>query len=100
LRLKMLLAYNIVPEHQDEYLNFMMNTFVPTIQRMGLTSAGVWHTVYGDYPGRLLVFVSDDEATMEEILAGKTWRDLEARMKQFVNDYSRRVVPFQPGFQF
>jgi len=67
---------------------------------LGLANAGVWHTAYGDYPSRLIVFVSDDEPTMERALAGKTWKDLEGRLKQHVRDYTRRVVPFQPGFQF
>ena len=100
VRRKLLLAYDILPDHQDEYMNFMVNIFVPTLQRIGLANAGVWHTAYGDYPSRLIVFVSDDEPTMERALAGKTWKDLEGRLKQHVRDYTRRVVPFQPGFQF
>ncbi len=100
MRRKMLLSYNVVPDRQDEYLNLMVNVFVPTLQRLGLANAGVWHTAYGDYPTRLIIFVSDDEAAMEKALAGKTWKDLEARLKQYVGDYTRRVVAFQPGFQF
>lgn len=100
VRRKLLLSYDIVPEYQEEYMNFMVNVFVPTLQRIGLVNAGVWHTVYGDYPARLLVFVADDQDTMEQALAGKTWKDLEAKLGKYVKDYSRRVVPFQPGFQF
>ncbi len=100
MRLKILLTYNIVPEHQEQYLNFMVNVLVPSFQRMGLVNAGVWHTAYGDYPSRLVIFVVDDEATMESALADKTWKNLEAKLKQYVKDYSRRVVPFAPGFQF
>jgi len=96
----MLLTYNVIPEHQDDYLNFMMNTFVPTVQHMGLASGGVWHTAYGDYPTRLIVFVADDPETMDRLLAGTTWRDLEARLEQYVGDYARRIVPFETGFQF
>jgi len=100
LRAKLLLTYNILPEHQEEYMNFMVNVFVPSLQRVGLANAGVWHTAYGDYPARLIVFVSDDQETMEEALADKTWRDLEAKLSKYVKDYARSVVPFQPGFQF
>ena len=100
MRRKLLLTFNIVPEQQEEYLNFMVNVFVPTLQRNGLSNAGVWHTAYGNYPSRLIIFVSDDEATMEKALAGKMWKDLEARLKQYVKDYTSRVVAFQPGFQF
>ena len=100
VRSKLLLTYNIRPEHQEEYLNFMVNVFVPSLQRMGLSNAGVWHTAYGDYPARLIVFVAEDKDTMEQALAGKTWKDLEAKLERYVADYSRNVAPFQPGFQF
>lgn len=81
-------------------MNFMVNVLVPSLQRVGLTNAGVWHTAYGDYPARLIVFVADDQETMEEALKDKMWRDLEAKLGKYVKDYSRSVVPFQPGFQF
>jgi hypothetical protein len=100
LRAKLLLTYNILPEHQEEYMNFMVNVLVPSLQRVGLTNAGVWHTAYGDYPSRLIVFVADDQETMEEALKDKMWRDLEAKLAKYVKDYTRSVVPFQPGFQF
>lgn len=100
MRLKLLLTYNVIPEHQEEYMNFMVNALVPTVQQMGLTSAGVWHTVYGDYPARLIVFVADDQDMMDRLLEGKTWHDLESRLEGYVTDYKRRVVAFQPGFQF
>ena len=100
MRSKLLLTYNILPEHQEEFLNFMVKIFVPTLQRIGLSNAGVWHTAYGDYPARLIVFVADDQETMEHALADKTWRDLETKLEKYVKDYSRSVVPFQPGFQF
>lgn len=100
LRRKLLLSYNIVPEHQEEYMNFMVNVFVPTLQRIGLVNAGVWHTAYGDYPVRLIVFVAEDQETMEQALVSKTWKDAEVKLERYVRDYSRRVVPFEPGFQF
>ena len=100
MRSKLLLSYNIVPEHQEEYLSFMVKVFVPTLERIGLSNAGVWHTAYGDYPARLIVFVADDQETMQHALADKTWHDLEARLEKYVKDYTRNVVPFRPGFQF
>lgn len=100
LRRKLLLSYNIIPEHQEEYLNFMVNVFVPTLQRVGLVNAGVWHTAYGDYPARLIVFVAEDQETMEQALVSKTWKDAEVKLGRYVRDYARRVVPFEPGFQF
>lgn len=99
MRSTMLLTYNIVPSAQDEYMQFMMNVFMPVMERLGLENAGVWHTAYGDYPMRLLVFVAETE-TLRAALEDTRWRNVEARLQQYVTDYARRIVPYQSGFQF
>jgi len=95
----MLLAYNVLPQHQDEYMQFMMQLFVPTLQRIGLENEGVWHTAWGDYPIRLLAFVAE-ERDMREAIKTDEWNQLESRLKGYVSDYSCRIVPYQAGFQF
>ena len=99
MRSKMLLAYNVLPQHQDEYMQFMMQLFVPTLQRIGLENEGVWHTAWGDYPIRLLAFVAE-ERDMREAIKTDEWNQLESRLKGYVSDYSCRIVPYQAGFQF
>lgn len=99
MRSTMLLTYNVQPEMQEEYMQFMMNVFIPTLQTLGLENAGIWHTAYGDYPARLIVFVAE-EGVMRNALKDKRWENIEARLKECVTDYTRRVVPYEPGFQF
>ena len=60
----MLLSYNITAERQETYMRFMLNEFIPTLQSIGLTNVGVWHTAWGNYPIRLLVFVSENSSAM------------------------------------
>ena len=69
------------------------------LQRLGLESAGVWHTAYGDHPIRLLAFVGD-EKEMGAALDDDRWKQVETRLKQYVTDYTRRIVPNETGFQF
>lgn len=99
MRSKLLLTYNILPASQDAYMQFMMNVFVPGLERLGLENVGVWHTAYGNYPARLLVFAAETE-TLRAALQDTRWRALETRLQQLVTDYTRRIVPYQQGFQF
>jgi hypothetical protein len=99
VRSKMLLTYNINSPMQDDYMQFMMNVFIPTLQRLGLENMGVWHTAYGDYPSRLLAFVAE-EPEMRAAMGDDRWKQVESRLKQYITDYSCRIVPFEPGFQF
>ena len=96
----MLLTYNIPPERQETYMRFVLNEFIPTLQSIGLANVGVWHTAWGDYPLRLLVFVSENASTMTRAVESDVFTQMEEKLKSHVSDYTRRIVPFDPGFQF
>lgn len=96
----MLLTYNIVPQKQETYLRFMLNEFIPTLQRLGLQNTGVWHTAYGNYPIRLVVFATESTRAMQNALEGDTWNKMELKLMDLVSDYARRIVPNDSRFQF
>ncbi len=81
-------------------MRFVLNEFIPTLQSIGLESAGVWHTAWGDYPIRLLVFVSENASIMTRAVESDVFGQMEEKLKSHVTDYTRRIVPFDPGFQF
>jgi hypothetical protein len=97
---KLLLSYNIIAKSQQAYLHFMMNDFIPALASIGLKNVGVWHTAYGNYPIRLLIFASENSAVMDRALNSDIWADMEGKLEEFVTDYTRRVVPFDSRFQF
>ncbi|MBI3912713.1 MAG: hypothetical protein HY327_00750 [Chloroflexi bacterium] len=97
---KILLSYNIPPERHETYMRFMINQFIPALHTVGLMNIGVWQTVYGKYPARLLVFVADDEDTLENALDSDVWKKMEGELKPMITNYTCRVVAYEPGFQF
>jgi len=99
-RVKMLISYDVVPELQQAYYEFVLGEMIPAAQSMGLVLSEAWHTAYGDYPIRLNGFVARDKATLDRILAGSDWRQLEDKLKRFVTSYQKKIVTFRDGFQF
>ncbi|MBI2976841.1 MAG: hypothetical protein HY872_13980 [Chloroflexi bacterium] len=97
---KILLSYDIIPETQESYFQFMLGEMVPAVQRLGLGMAEAWHTAVGNYPLRLVVFVGESEEAVEQVLASPEWDDYETRLQHYVTNYTRRVVPFRDRFQF
>jgi hypothetical protein len=97
---KVLLSYDIIPETQESYFQFMLGEMVPAVQRLGLGMAEAWHTAVGNYPLRLVVFVGESEEAVEQVLASPEWDDYETRLQQYVTNYTRRKVPFRDRFQF
>ncbi len=97
---KVLLTYDIIPETQETYYQFMLGELVPTVQGMGLGMAEAWHTAVGDYPIRLVTFVGETREGVDKVIESEQWEELETRLLQYVTNYSRRVVPFRNRFQF
>ena len=96
---KLMLSYDVNENMIEEYRQFVTGEFLPEVQKMGLAVTEVWHTAYGDYPNRQTELVSRDEDTMWHILNSDEWDDLETKLLQYVSDFGRKVVPYQPGFQ-
>jgi hypothetical protein len=58
-----------------------------------------WHTAYGEYPLRLIAFMAPNGGTMEDVLASQAFAALEERLKTYVSNYRRRIVPGHGWFQ-
>jgi hypothetical protein len=99
-RVKMLISYDVVPELQQAYYEFVLGEMIPTAQSMGLVLSEAWHTAYGDYPIRLNGFVAKDKTALDRVLASSEWQQLEEKLKRFVTGYTRKIIPYREGFQF
>jgi hypothetical protein len=97
---QLLITYDPMPERREAYFHFVLGEFVPALEHLGLTMCEVWHTAYGEYPLRLAVFTVDDDVILEEVLDSHEFRSLETRLKDYVDNYYRRVVPIRESFQF
>jgi hypothetical protein len=96
---KLLLNYDVKDNMSEEYRQFVLGDFLPAVQKMGLAVTEVWLTAYGDYPERQTELVSRDEETMWRVLNSEEWLELEGRLREFVDGFERKVIPYQPGFQ-
>lgn len=98
--LKLVLTYNIRPDGGQEYYEFVLGQYIPIMQSLGLEITEAWHTAYGNYPHRLLVFVSQDGDKVRRVVNDVAWDELNDRLLQFVTDFDYKVVPYRIGFQF
>jgi hypothetical protein len=96
----MLISYDVVPELQQAYYEFVLGEMIPSAQTLGLVLSEAWHTAYGDYPIRLNGFVARSKQDLDRILATTDWQQLEEKLKRFVTDYQRKTVTYRDGFQF
>jgi hypothetical protein len=100
-RVKLILTYDISPDVQDSYFQFMLGELVPAVQSQGLHMNGAWHTAYGQYPKRLVEFIGDDQEAVEALLDTPLWEELEQRLHGYVTNYAKKVVRLRDNqFQF
>jgi hypothetical protein len=97
--IKLLMTWNIKPDRESEYMEFVMREFGLGMMRAGLQPSDAWYTMYGEGPQVLAGGVTETLGKMYEILSSKEWQELEAKLQTFVNDYKRRIVEATSGFQ-
>ena len=97
---KVLMTWDIAPERDQEYLEFVIGEFIPGVQRLGLQPAEAWATIYGAYQQIQVGLVAADVTQARKILASGDWNLLQERLLGYVKNYSHKVVPARGGFQF
>ncbi len=99
MQVKLLMSWDIIPEREQEYFEFVVREFVPGITRLGLTPTESWYAVYGDCPQILTAGVTDDLPTMQRILESEEWARLQAKLQKLVTNYKQKVIRATGGFQ-
>jgi hypothetical protein len=97
--LKILLSYDVRPNVLQEYYQFVMGRYLPTMQALGLQMSEAWHTAYGDAPNRLIGFVCEDDGTLEDLLDSEQWQELNEQLAEYVTEFDYKVIPYRGGFQ-
>ncbi len=97
---KMIWSYDVIPASQENHYQFLLGEMVPALQEMGVYMTEAWHTAYGEYPIRMLSFVTQDLDTLSDMLESQRWHDLEGRFQSYIRNFSRKIVAYRQGFQF
>lgn len=98
--LKLLLSYEVKQDVINEYRQFVMRDYVPSMHNLGFQMSEAWHTAYGDAPNRLIGFVCRDRGTLDNLLDSTEWSQLNNQLRTYVTDFSYKVVPYRGIFQF
>jgi hypothetical protein len=97
---KLLMTWDITPEHEQEYFEFVIGEFIPGVQRLGLETSEAWATIYGEYPQIQVVMLAPDLSNAQRMLNSAEWTRLRDQLFNFVKNYSYKIIPNKNGFQF
>jgi hypothetical protein len=97
---KLIMSWDIAPEHEEEYFEFVVRDFIPGMQRLGFELSDAWATVFGTQPQILVGAVLPSESRVRELLRSPDWNSLNNRLQDYVKNFSYKVVKARGGFQF
>jgi hypothetical protein len=97
---KVLMTWDISPERDQEYFEFVIGEFAPGVQRMGLQPIEAWATIYGQYPQIQVGLLADNAQRVYSALDSTEWIQLQEQLLGYVNNFAFKIVPARGGFQF
>jgi hypothetical protein len=100
LAVKVIITWDIAPEREQEYFEFVIREFIPGVQRMGFELSDAWATVYGDQPQIMVGARIDSIKQARKVLGSSEWVGLNNQLQDFVQNYSIKLVEATNGFQF
>ncbi len=100
MTVKLMMTWDIEPEHEQDYFEFILTEFVPGLRRMGLQPAEAWATIYGNYPQIQVGVLASSLEHARRFLDSQGWRELQDKLFAFVRNYRCKIVPARGGFQF
>jgi hypothetical protein len=99
MMVKLLMSWDIKPDLESEYFEFVVREFVPGITKLGLQPSDAWLTLYGDCSQVHTSGIAENLQAMRQILAKPEWDSLHERLMEYVHNYQQKIVRADPGLQ-
>ncbi|MCO5191675.1 MAG: hypothetical protein M9918_26230 [Anaerolineae bacterium] len=96
---KLIMTWNVSTGSESDYSEFIVNDFIPRIQRLGLGDIQFWYTSYGTCEQILASGTTKSEEQMRSIILSEEWVQLNQRLEDLVTDFNYKIVPAKGGFQ-
>jgi hypothetical protein len=97
--IKLLMTWDIEPGRDAEYFEFVVREFVPGITKLGLQPTEAWFTIYGERPQILTGGITEDMASLQNILNSDEWQALQTKLLGLVSNYQQKIVPHSGTLQ-
>lgn len=97
---KLIMTWDIAPDREQEYFEFVVREFIPGVQRMGFEVSDAWVTVYGNQPQVMVGATLPTSSKVKQVLRSSDWKSLNNQLLDFVKNYTQKIVDAKGGFQF
>lgn len=96
---KLIMRWDVRPETESEYFEFLVHELIPSMNKLGLTDIQVWYTAYGECEQKMTEGIAESPEVMAQALHSDDWHHLVDKLETFVQNYSQKVIRATHGFQ-
>lgn len=93
------MTWDILTGREQEYFEFVVRDFIPSMQKLGMEASDAWFTVYGNSPQILAALQTPNMTMVKKILDSPEWTELTSRLLEFVENFDYKIVNARTGFQ-
>ena len=96
---KLIMSWDIRPETDSEYFEFLVHEFIPGLNKLGIVEIQVWYTQFGDCEQKLASGITQSVEDMQKAMSSDEWDMLIEKLDGFVNNFNKKVINATGGFQ-
>ncbi len=96
---KILMSWDINPETESEYFEFLVHKFIPSLNKLGIIEIQVWYTQYGDCEQKLASGIAPSPEKMTQAIQSEKFADLINKLGEYVTNYDQKIISATGGFQ-
>lgn len=96
---KLILRWDIQPDKESEYFEFLVHEFIPSLNKMGVEDILVWYTAYGECEQKMAEGTTRSREEMQRIVNSDKWHDLIEKLESYVTSFTIKAIPATQGFQ-
>jgi len=100
MNVKVIMSWDIVEGREQEYFEFVVRSFMPGVQKLGMALSDAWVTIYGEHPQIQVGAVVPGLQKAQTIITSEEWYQLNNQLLDYVENYELKLAPLEGGFQF
>jgi hypothetical protein len=97
--IKLLMTWDIRAGREEDYFEFHIRKFLPTLEKLGVELSEAWLTVYGVQPRMMAEAKLNSLKSAHTVLYSQAWDDLGLELDDFVENFSYKLIKAGAGFQ-
>ncbi|HSH03533.1 MAG TPA: hypothetical protein VLL52_13510 [Anaerolineae bacterium] len=98
-KIKLLMQWDVRTGMESEYFEFVVNEFIPQLNRLQIRDIQLWLTHYGECEQIVASGITDTQQEMQQILSSPEWTEIHDKLHTLVTNYSEKLIPATAGFQ-